>query len=165
MFSFEPLQQLYFSAFVLCDAAMLFLYLVINTFIWPKYAFYFCLFPKIVLAFSMSCLLGDRLRDILINLFLASICNLSYLLCYEEIMLAIFSKQINNATNWGSLDIFVAVNLDFIYIYNLLRYNFEDAFCECILKKDKEKDEWDQNYALVKLKKVNYWINLIEIRF
>jgi hypothetical protein len=141
MFSFEPLQQLYFSAFVLSDAAMLLLYLVVNTYIWPKYAFYFCLFPKIVLAFSMSCLLSNRLRDILINLFLASMCNLSYLLCYEEIMLAVFSKQIDNATNWGSLDIFVAVNLDFIYIYNLLRYNFEDAFCECLLKKEKEKDD------------------------
>jgi len=56
-------------------------------------------------------------------------------------MLALFTKDLENADNWNSLDIFVAVNLDIKYNYALMKYNFEEVFCSCLFKKEKDKAE------------------------
>ena len=94
-----------------------------------------------VLTLSLYFLNTDRLMDLFTNLALSCICNCSYCLAYEEIMLALFTKDLENADNWNSLDIFVAVNLDIKYNYALMKYNFEEVFCSCLFKKEKDKAE------------------------
>lgn len=39
------------------------------------------------------------------------------------------------------MDIFVAVNLDLRYILELMKFNFEETFCSCCIKKEKEKEK------------------------
>ena len=117
----------YLSFLNASDAIIFTFYVAVNSYIWPQNAMLWCAVPKFFWCVSLYFLNTDKVDYLVYCFIITLVTNLIQIILSEEIMLEVHREEVENASSYGGIACYTAINLDVKYIFKMTFINIAET--------------------------------------